>query len=123
MPHSSNDPAVTIPLLPTLDIETTKTVYHTQLGFRTDHYVEENYLIATRDRMEIHFWLTDDVDLPKVSSLYIRGGQIVALYEEFKARGVERLSEFELRPWNMKEFYVWDPHGNLLKFGAIPEEI
>jgi len=23
-----------------------------------------------------------------------------------------------VRPWNMKEFYIHDPHGNLLKFGC-----
>ncbi|RUU94710.1 VOC family protein, partial [Mesorhizobium sp. M6A.T.Cr.TU.017.01.1.1] len=30
---------------------------------------------------------------------------------------------FTVRPWNMKEFYVWDPHGNLLRFGCAPEEV
>ncbi|TIM43459.1 MAG: VOC family protein, partial [Mesorhizobium sp.] len=33
------------------------------------------------------------------------------------------LSPFTVRPWNMKEFYVWDPHGNLLRFGCAPEEV
>ncbi len=29
-----------------------------------------------------------------------------------------RLSEFSVQPWNMKEFYIHDPHGNLLRFGC-----
>jgi len=29
-----------------------------------------------------------------------------------------RLSEVADRTWGMREFYVWDPDGNLLKFGV-----
>ena len=72
--------------------------------------------------MEIHFWVTDDKRLADNTSCYIRGGQVVALYDEYKAREVPRLTEFTVRPWNMKEFYVIDPHGNLLRFGCIPQE-
>ncbi len=43
---------------------------------------------------------------------------MAALYEEYSRNHVPRLSAFEVRPWNMKEFYVHDPHGNLLKFGC-----
>jgi hypothetical protein len=35
---------------------------------------------------------------------------------------VPRLSEFSVPPWNMKEFYLHDPHGNLLRFGMASEE-
>lgn len=117
------DPAQTIPILPTLDIGISKVFYTEQLGFEATVYETENYLIVHRDQMELHFWLTDDAELPKKSACYIRGGQIADLYEEYSARGIATLSEFEVRPWNMKEFYVWDPHGNLLKFGAAPEEL
>jgi hypothetical protein len=40
-----------------------------------------------------------------------------------EARGVTNLSDFAVRPWNMKEFYIHDPHGNLLRFGCAPEEV
>jgi len=33
---------------------------------------------------------------------------------------VPRLSALELRPWNMEEFFIHDPHGNLLRFARIP---
>ena len=46
-----------------------------------------------------------------------------ALHAEFSARNVEKLSPFTVRPWNMKEFYIHDPHGNLLRFCWAPEEI
>jgi len=115
-----DDPARCIPILASLDIEASRTFYVEQLGFRAERI--DDYLIVKRDEMELHFWLTTERSAPENTACYIRGGQIVALYDEFKARGVPRLSAFEVRPWRMKEFYIIDPHGNLLKFGCIPEE-
>jgi catechol 2,3-dioxygenase-like lactoylglutathione lyase family enzyme len=117
MAQAPLDPARTIPVLPSPDIEATKAFYTGQLGFEAQHYVAEQYLIVRRDEMEIHFWRSDDLKLPEVSSCYIRGGQVPALHAEFTARGVDKLSAFTVRPWGMKEFYVRDPHGNLLRFG------
>ena len=115
------DLAISIPVLASLDIAESVAFYRDQLGFQVDPY--DDYLIAKRDRMEIHFWLANDRVHPESTSCYIRGGQVPALYEEFRARGVPRLSPFLVRPWNMKEFYIHDPHGNLLRFGAAPEEL
>ena len=120
MPHS-DDFAQSIPVLASLDIEQSAAFYRDQLGFRVERHGD--YLLAKRDRMEIHFWLADDRIHPENTSCYIRGGQVVALYKEFRARNVPKLSEFLVRPWNMKEFYIHDPHGNLLRFGCAPEEI
>ena len=47
----------------------------------------------------------------------------MALYDEYRAKGVTTLSAFMVRPWNMKEFTIHDPHGNLLRFGGAPEEL
>lgn len=82
----------------------------------------DDYLIVRRGEIEIHFWKSDDRKLPELTSCYIRGGEVPALHAEFSARGVERPSPFTVRPWNMKEFYVHDPHGNLLRFGCAQEE-
>ena len=85
------DPAITIPVLASLDIAETERFYRDQLGFSVHTF--GNYAIARRDRMEIHFWLASDRIHPEHTSCYIRGGQIVALYEEYLAKGIERLSE------------------------------
>ncbi|MPZ54934.1 MAG: VOC family protein [Rhizobiales bacterium] len=122
MTDPKNDPARCIPILASLNIDETHDFYVGKLGFTSTVYKEHNYLIVRRDEMEIHFWLSDDRRFPENTSCYIRGGQIVALYDEYRARKIPKLSEFTVRPWNMKEFYVIDPHGNLLRFGCIPEE-
>ncbi len=121
------DQARAIPVLASLDLQQSKTFYTDKLGFTADLFGD--YMIARRDDMEIHFWLASDRIHPEHTSCYIRGGQVPALYEEFSTKGIgenpidgERLSDFAVRPWGMKEFYVWDPHGNLLKFGMSSGE-
>ncbi|WP_028878292.1 bleomycin resistance protein [Terasakiella pusilla] len=116
------DYAVAIPILPSLNIARTKEFYVSQLGFEAVFQQAESFLIVKRDQIELHFWLTDDKGLPPVSSCYIRGGQIAILHDEYASKDVPNLSRFEERPWGMKEFYVHDLDGNLLRFGMIPEE-
>jgi hypothetical protein len=117
------DYARCIPILASLDIGQSCDFYVQQLGFGGVVYKERNYLIVRRDEMELHFWLANDRTFPEHTACYIRGGQVPALYEEYKARGVPGLSDFAVRPWNMKEFHIIDPHGNLLRFGCAPEEV
>ncbi len=117
---SDEDRVDVLPVLPSLNISETLSFYRDQLGFGTTVYETEDYLILRRDGMELHFWLTEDRDLCEKTSVYLRGGGIDELYREFTERRVERLSEMAVRPWNMEEFYIHDPHGNLLRFGRIP---
>lgn len=111
------DPARCIPILASLDIAETLLFHCEHLGFIGDAYGD--YAILRRDDMELHFWLAQDRIHPEHTSCYIRGGQVPELYAEFAARGVPGLSTFEVKPWDMKEFSVIDPHGNLLRFGCI----
>ena len=46
-----------------------------------------------------------------------------ALSDEYSKRGVPQISSFELPPRYMKEFCIFDLHGNLLRFGCALEEI
>ncbi len=104
------------PILASLDLAETLDFYRDQLGFTGQ--VFGDYGIVKRDAMELHFWLTTRRADAEHTSCYIRGGQVPALHAEFAARGVPRLSPFELRPWGMHEFHLHDPHGNLLRFGC-----
>ena len=109
-----------LPVLPSLGIAETLAFYRQQLGFAEIVYEAADYLIVRRDGMELHFWRTDDRRLCENSSVYLRGDGIGDLYEEYRSRGVERLSDLSVRPWNMEEFYIHDPHGNVLRFGRVP---
>lgn len=122
MSDAAADLAISIPVLPSLDIPRSRRFY-AAMGFNETVYEADNYLIMRRDRIELHFWLTDDRRLPENTSCYIRGGQIVALYAEYEAAGIAGLKPLEVRPWDMLEFYVVDPDGNLLRFGCSPQEV
>lgn len=109
-----------IPVLPSLDFAETGAFYRERLGFREAVHEGPDYLILRRDAMELHFWLTPDRALCENASVYLRGGDIDTLYAEYEKARVPGLSPFTVRPWAMKEFYIRDPHGNLLRFGRIP---
>ena len=83
-------------------------------------YEADDYLIVRRPGMELHFWLADDRALCEKTSVYLRGGGIGDLHREFSERNVESLTPMTVRLWDMEEFYIRDPHGNLLRFGCIP---
>jgi catechol 2,3-dioxygenase-like lactoylglutathione lyase family enzyme len=122
---TADDRVEVLPILPSLSIAETRDFYRDRLGFDQVGFESEDYLILWRlfagSRMELHFWLTDDRSLCERTAVYIRGGGIDRLHAEFTARKVEKLTPLTVRPWNMEEFYVWDLHGNLLKFGRIPQ--
>jgi hypothetical protein len=120
MGASAIDPARCIPVLASLDMAVSRSFYVEQLGFTDVVYEDGAYLIVRRDAMELHFWLAADPIHPQNTSCYIRGGQVGALHAEYLRRNVARLSAFEVRPWDMMEFTIHDPHGNLLRFGCEP---
>lgn len=113
----------TIPILASLDLAETEAFYREAMGF-DDAANYGDYLLLKHGEFELHFWLTTDRSVCEATACYIRGGGVPALFEAFKDRpfGKGRLSAFEVRPWNMREFHVHDPHGNLLRFGCAPEE-
>ena len=108
-----------LPVLPSLDLGETEKFYTQKLGFGT-HYQDKTYLILRRQELELHFWLAPSRELCENSAVYIRGGRIDELHAEFSKNNLEHLTELRLRDWGMEEFYLHDPHGNLLKFGRIP---
>ncbi len=110
-----------LPVLPSLNLNETLDFYRDKLGFAAIIHQDESYLILRREEMELHFWLTNDRNLCENTSIYLRGGGIGELHREFSANSVPRISELAVRPWNMEEFYIHDPHGNLLRFGRIPQ--
>lgn len=105
----------TIPVLASLDLDESVAFYTERLGFmKMDQY--DNYAIVARDGAEIHFWSCTDRNIAENTSCYMRVADTPSLFEEFVAKGVS-VKEPRVHPWGMKELYVIDPHGNLLKFG------
>lgn len=106
----------TVPTLPSLDLAVSEAFYVQKLGFRAVLFMPGVYLIVERDGCEIHFWpCGDNPELPRNTSCYVRG-DTNALHADFAVRGLVLAPPQECE-WGMRELYVTDPHGNLLKFG------
>lgn len=104
----------TVPVLASLDIAQSRSFYAERLGFVCQQQAPD-YLIMARDGCELHFWLCTERHIAENTSCYVRG-DTEALHADFAQRGLA-LPPPAVRDWGMKELYVIDPHGNLLKFG------
>ncbi|XAH22513.1 VOC family protein [Xylophilus sp. GW821-FHT01B05] len=104
----------TIPVLASLDLNESAAFYADRLGFAA-RLRTEDYLILAREGCELHFWRCSERHIAENTSCYVRG-DTRALHADFAARGLNVEPPRE-QPWGMRELYVIDPHGNLLKFG------
>ena len=116
--------ADTHPIFPSRDFKNTIAFYD-KLGFGVHLHVPgpEGYLILTSGPMEIHFFPCPDLDpTTSIVGVYIRSDDVDTLFDivapEFlPTEGIPRYEAPADRPWGMREFYVVDEDGSLLKFG------
>ena len=106
-----------IPILPSLNLDETAAFY-ARLGFAEDDRWPDEYLIVSRDDGEIHFWACDDPEVPKNTSCYVYVEDAAALYAEYLAAGIERMKPPEQTDYEILEFTISDPHGNLIRIGS-----
>lgn len=110
-----------IPKLASLDIERSVTFFE-QLGF-TRTAVYATVAMVTRDNVDIHFWLTADPAVPKLTGCRVNVDGIDALYAEFLLLDIIHPDDpLGDKPWGLREFSILDVDGNLLTFaGPIAE--
>ena len=120
---------VTIPTLPARDLDET-IAFCGQLGFKVVFRVPdpEGYIIVRREALEIHYYRWPDLDpASNYAGCYIRVSDVDALYRAFSAarlpaRGIPSLGGIEKKFFNMREFRLVDPNGNLLRVGEEMEK-
>jgi catechol 2,3-dioxygenase-like lactoylglutathione lyase family enzyme len=105
------------PLFPAADPAASAMWYCDRLGFRQT-YADADYAMIARDGVEIHFWRCADPNIARATSAYFRTRDVDGLACAM-ARAAEggRMQDPQDTAWGMREFYIWDPDGNLLKFG------
>ncbi|BAU44615.1 bleomycin resistance protein [Leptolyngbya sp. O-77] len=115
-----------IPILLSRDIPKSVDFYQ-KLGFENRYPVNPttDYVILCRGSLEIHLSFFPEI-VPSESHLacYLRVTHVDELFQAFQtlklpAEGIPRLGSLEDKPWGMREFYVVDPDGNLLKIGQV----
>jgi len=106
-----------IPKLASLDLDRTQRFWSEKLGFER-LFTYPDYGISARDGVQVHFWLTDDADVPKQTGCRIDVTGVDVLHEEMQAAGVVHPNgPLEDKPWGFREFSVLDGDGNLVTFG------
>lgn len=110
-----------IPVLPSRDLVAAEAFYG-RLGFNVRGRFE-NYLILTRDWIELHFFRHPDLNpATNETSCYIRNSKAEAMHAAFAHIGLPRTGIPRLRPvaetqYRMIEFALIDPDGNLIRIG------
>lgn len=107
----------TIPILPSLNLDETSAFYG-RLGYVETSRWPGEYLIVSRDDNEIHFWLCDKPEICENSSCYVFVDDAAALYAEYVAQGIERIEGPADTDYDVLEFSLADPHGNLIRIGS-----
>ena len=111
----------TIPILASRDVEETAGFYG-RLGFellaRHDEFGPV-YLRLRRDDVELHFVHTPEVG-PEESSggCYLRLDDAQAVYDEWEPLALPEIHPPRDTPWGMREFFLVDPSGNLIRIGT-----
>lgn len=111
------------PLFPAPDPAAAAQWYARALGFSVE-MGEPHYAIVAREGVAIHLYPCEDRHIAENTSAYLRVEGVdalrAALPEALPDGG--RISPVTTRDWGMREFYVWDPNGNLIRFGEPVED-
>ena len=120
--------AVTIPILPSADFDTTAGFW-SAFAFVEIGRWEREYLILRHEELaiELHFWHDPSVDRwTNDVACYIRfdtPGEAVACHTAWADVAVPepaRMSAPEAEDWGAVEFDIIDVHGNLVRLGGFP---
>ena len=115
----------TIPILAARDIGETVAFYE-RLGFEVLRLYDSfgpPYLLLRRDDVELHFVHSPEVDPAESSGgCYLRLADAQAVYDDWEPLAVPGMHPPLDTPWGMREFFVVDPSGNLLRIGTPLEQ-
>ena len=105
------------PVLAAADVAAASAWYRDRLGFSVK-LTTPDYAIVSRDAIELHLWRCGERHIAENTSAYLRVDDVDAVHATMEAAAQGgRISPVAEREWGMREFYVWDPDGNLLRFG------
>ena len=126
MGHDHSQDWRPVPILGYRDAGVTAAFWRS-LGFRVaDASADETpYLIAVRDGAELHFAADPGLD-PGASPYrcYVAVGDVEVLHAEWSshglpAEGAPSLAAPVLMPWGLREMWVTDPDGTVVRFGSM----
>ena len=105
------------PEIPVSSVDVATRWYEEKLGFRTTMTMSHgDYAIVERDGAALHLFVGGEA---APVSLHIFVDAIEALAEELKGRGATIAQPLTRQSWGARDFRLFDPFGNTLKFTEI----
>ena len=73
-----------------------------------------------RGPLELHFWECQDRAICEASGAYLQVCDVDAYDTAWRPHvsAPARIGPLENKPWGMREFPLWDAHGNLFRVGS-----
>ena len=114
-----------IPILFVRDVKAAATFFREKLGFEIDflHGLPPFYGAVSRDGVCLHlrfvarpFFSKGAAEEKGLILASIEVANVQALFQEFKARGVEFPQKLKKQAWGGTDFQVRDPDGNVISF-------
>lgn len=109
-----------VPQLPVRNVPVSQAYYRDVLGCTVHWLWEDNFGSVGNGEIEV-FLYESDRPCPAVCSVFVDA--VESLYEEYRERGADIVSELELKPWGVREFSVRDPDGNVFRIGRGEEPV
>jgi catechol 2,3-dioxygenase-like lactoylglutathione lyase family enzyme len=114
-----------VPILFVSNVEATAAFYADKLGFSVDflHGNPPFYGSVSRDRACLHLRFVHRTNFEELAAregslilASVEVSNVKALFEEYKARGVEFAQQLVREAWGGINFFVRDPDGNVISF-------
>jgi hypothetical protein len=111
-----------VPFIPVNDLRETINYYRDQLGFSNEWYWENTDAGIRRNDLGLLF-MHDPQFVSRINShgnhfeICWFVSKVEEVYEEYKNKKVNIVSELELKPWGIKEFTVEEINGYWLRIG------
>ena len=104
-----------IPILPVRDVPAAQDWYRDMLGLEINWIWEDNFGSVGKNNVEIFLFRSEEPS-PGWCTIFV--DDVDAMYEHCNERGVEIKEEIADKPWNVREFSVRDPDGNVFRIGT-----
>jgi catechol 2,3-dioxygenase-like lactoylglutathione lyase family enzyme len=107
-----------VPQLPVRDVPAAQRWYAEKLGCEPSWIWEDTFGAVTNGEIEV-FLIKEDKPQPVTCCVFV--ADVDSVYADYRERGAEICSDLESMPWNVREFTVRDPDGNMFRVGTSVE--
>jgi catechol 2,3-dioxygenase-like lactoylglutathione lyase family enzyme len=104
-----------VPILPARDMPVAQAWYCDVLGLGVNWIWKDDFGSVGKDCVELFLYESVEPQ-PGMCSLFVDDVDVV--HAHAAERGAEIVSPLEDKPWNVREFSVRDPNGNVLRIGT-----